>query len=181
MKRLLLASAIVFAGLPAFADATATSGSQSSNAVNVNAYAVSGGAATSGSSHQKLSTTPDANAPMISGGNPCVVGMSAGISVTGFGLSGGSMFQDKECELRQQAALLANMGLRQEAVAILCQNDDKMQKALATTGRCSTTSAPPVAPMANSEGVCRLKPGTNRTIVTNWPDRMACARSLGLR
>ena len=48
MKRLLLASAIVFAGLPAFADATATSGSQSSNAVNVNAYAVSGGAATSG-------------------------------------------------------------------------------------------------------------------------------------
>lgn len=182
MKSLILAAALTFAAGSAFAaSSNSDSNSTSQNSVGVNAIAIAGGAGGSGGT-QRIETTPDVNAPMISGGNPCVVGMSAGISVTGFGLSGGSMYQDKECELRQQAALLANMGLRSEAVAILCQNDAKMQKALATTGRCRVASPAAPAPVATADnGQCYLKPGTTRTVVTNWSDRLACARSLGLR
>lgn len=65
-------------------------------------------------------TTPDAIAPSIAGGNPCVINGSIGVSGMGFGVSGGLGIQDPECETRQQVALLVNMGAIDVAIARFC-------------------------------------------------------------
>jgi hypothetical protein len=47
---------------------------------------------------------PEVIAPNIVGGNPCAVGASGGLAVSGFGITGGGTWADKQCERRQQAA-----------------------------------------------------------------------------
>ena len=69
---------------------------------------------------QRFVTVPDAIAPSIGGGNPCVINGSVGVSGMGFGISGGLGVQDPECETRQQVALLVNMGAIDVAIARFC-------------------------------------------------------------
>ncbi len=53
---------------------------------------------------------PEVIAPNMVGGNPCAIGASGGLAFSGFGISGGATWADKQCERRQQAALLYNIG-----------------------------------------------------------------------
>jgi hypothetical protein len=82
----------------------------------------------------ELKTVPDAVAPSIVGGNPCVVGASVGVSGLGFGVSGGLGVQDPECEMRQQVALLANIGMQEAAIARFCM-DRRVAEAFRMSGR----------------------------------------------
>ena len=72
---------------------------------------------------QTIRNTPEIVAPNISGGNPCLVGISAGGSGPGFGLTFGIGYADKGCERRNSAALLNNIGERTAAVALMCQDE----------------------------------------------------------
>lgn len=190
MKTFLTSAAILVAVTStAFAGSNAASESTSTNATTVNAIAMTGGGSGNGGT-TRIENTPDAYAPSLPGGNPCIVGMSAGVSMPGIGIAGGGGYQDKECELRQQTALLANMGLGDAAIVLMCQNNPNLYKALVATGHCRG-AAPAQAPAtqravssrnvpATPSGVCEIKAGTTRTVVTNWADKRACARQLGV-
>jgi hypothetical protein len=88
--------------------------------------------------------TPEVIPPSIVGGNACAVGASAGMSMAGFGIAGGATWADKQCERRQQAALLFNMGEQQVALALMCQ-DDNVRAAMRVGGKPCTGDVPVAA------------------------------------
>lgn len=93
---------------------------------------------------------PEVVAPSIVGGNPCAIGASGGLALSGFGITGGATWADKQCERRQQAALLYNIGRSKAAVELMCQ-DDNVRAALRISGEpCVTdqTVAQQPAPVA---------------------------------
>jgi hypothetical protein len=91
-----------------------------------------------------LRNTPEVIPPNVVGGNPCAIGASAGLSMAGFGIAGGATWADKQCERRQQAALLFNIGKAKAATELLCQ-DDNIRAALRVSGEPCVADAPPVA------------------------------------
>jgi hypothetical protein len=81
-----------------------------------------------------LRNVPEVIPPNVVGGNPCSVGASAGVSMAGFGIAGGATWADKQCERRQQAALLFNMGQERAAVELMCL-DDSVRTVMRGIGR----------------------------------------------
>lgn len=73
---------------------------------------------------QTIKNTPEVIAPSIVGGNPCSVGVSGGIGLPGFGITGGGTWADKGCERRQVAALLWNIEQHTAALEVLCKDGD---------------------------------------------------------
>lgn len=65
---------------------------------------------------------PDANAPAIWSNNPCVVGLSGGVAVAGFGASFGAGLEDRDCTRRANAQHLVAMGEREAAREVLCES-----------------------------------------------------------
>lgn len=96
---------------------------------------------------------PDVVAPSIVGGNPCAVGVSGGVAVAGFGITGGGTWADRACERRQEAALPYNIGMHEASIALLCQ-DDHVRDAMWSVGRsCGTrvaVASPPAPPVAQT-------------------------------
>ena len=82
-----------------------------------------------------VKTVPDVYAPALAGGNPCVVSVSAGAGWLGAGFSFGMGLQDEGCEVRQQAALLHNMGEASVALAHMCIHLPEVGETLKTMGR----------------------------------------------
>lgn len=93
-------------------------GGNANNSVNVTQSGANG----SGGGWSARGNTPDVFAPALAGGNPCALAASGGLGVPGYGATFGNMREGERCELRQAAALLANMGDRSSAFAILCQD-----------------------------------------------------------
>ena len=91
--------------------------------------------------------TPEVIPPNVVGGNPCAIGASAGLSMAGFGIAGGATWADRQCERRQQAALLFNIGKPKAATELLCQ-DDNIRAALRVAGEPCVADTPPVAAAA---------------------------------
>ena len=142
---------------------------------------------------------PAVAAPAMGSGHPCGLGNSLGISIIGGGVTGGATRVDDAC-------LLAQMGYTPAAMQMIAARNPSACKALVSSGAISARSycgddegrarvrgpgvykqpalAPlagaPVAPVEAPKLTCGLKEGTQRVIITNWPDRQACARQLGL-
>lgn len=97
---------------------------QSSAQAGAAAGAISGGNTFQGgsTSYKEERQAPAAFAPAISPTAPCMGGTSAGGSGTGFGLSFGTSWTDDECNTRETARLMHAMGLRLDAVAVLCSS-----------------------------------------------------------
>ena len=53
----------------------------------------------------------------------CIVGVSGGVQVTGFGLAGGTYVTDENCERMKLSKLLYDFNMRVASIAILCQDD----------------------------------------------------------
>lgn len=77
--------------------------------------------------------TPEVMPPSVVGGNTCAVGVSGGLSLPGLGIAGGATWADRACERRQQAALMYNMGQRDVAYALMCQ-DEHVRQAMREAG-----------------------------------------------
>lgn len=122
--------------------------------------------------------TPDVYAPAIAGGaNPCVVGVSAGGAVAGFGLSFGMTRNDEGCERRNTAALLYNMGERDVAQELLCETASVRAARLRTGRPCAEDRAAPAqASAAPSTTPAVAQTSSNPVAVTP-----AAARSSALR
>jgi len=53
----------------------------------------------------------------------CIVGVSGGVQVTGFGVAGGTFITDENCERMKLSKLLYDFNMRVASIAILCQDD----------------------------------------------------------
>lgn len=152
MKKILIAAAMTFAASVAFAGTTAVSNTQSnagadaSNAGNTqnitfnsppttnnNVQSASNDTVNStaditSNGRQEVhysgsfKTVPNVYAPPVGVTAPCVVGVSGGVSVIGFGVSGGTGYEDKECTKRENARMLHAFGEQKGAISLLCQN-----------------------------------------------------------
>jgi hypothetical protein len=110
----------------ALASAAAHSASRASNRVSI-ANSVT---TTSGNAPARA---PDVFAPAVSGGNNCAVGASAGGSGPLAGGLLGLLWESHGCALRQEAAIMANLGRADVAVEILCREMD-VRRAMADAG-----------------------------------------------
>jgi len=68
--------------------------------------------------------TSSASSPSMSAMSQdlCVVGMSAGVSTFGLGVSGGTYRTDENCERIKLSKVLNDLGMKVAAVSILCQD-----------------------------------------------------------
>ena len=150
---------------------------------------------------QRIESNAAVFAPALAAGvNPCAVSASIGGGWIGGGGSLGSSWSDKSCERRAEAAMLAGMGRPDLAMRHLAKDPEVFQtlveagvinqvaavapneltgdrrtdraKTSSVLGAGGTRAANAAAP------VCRK--GGARKVITNWPDQMACARSLGM-
>ena len=89
---------------------------------------------TNNSTNQKTAVNPS-NAPSMSvyGQDSCVIPLAAGITVIGFSGSFGSYMVDEECERRKSVAVMAKLGMKVAAIALMCQ-DEKVWKAMMDAG-----------------------------------------------
>lgn len=134
---------------------------------------------------------------------PCVKvsGIGAGVQTIGAGWTF-NVRNDREsgnCITNQRVAIMSQLYGADGAALYLAQQDPAAQAVIATIGLPSgrpvvidrskpagrnplgqSTFAQPLLQLAPVEAVCRVKPGTTKTVVTNWPDQKACARQLGL-
>lgn len=94
---------------------------------------MAGGAANTRGGSDAGGNTPDVLGPAISGGNPCAVGGGIGGSGPGAGGLLTLLLESDRCSLRQDAALLYNMGYRGAAKNVACQNP-WVAEAFAKTG-----------------------------------------------
>ena len=63
---------------------------------------------------------PAVSAPAVMTSAPCFVGISGGVSVAGFGASGGSGIEDKKCTVRETSRILYAQGEREASVRVMC-------------------------------------------------------------
>lgn len=91
-----------------------------SQTVTVEAAKASSG--TGGGGTTTVRNTPDPYAPTINATVPCLVPITGGLVVAGFGGSIGSGALDGGCELRETARLLNGIGQQAAAARILCNN-----------------------------------------------------------
>ena len=70
----------------------------------------------------KLGNTPSAIAPtyMSSGGDTCLIGKSGAVSTGVFAISTGDYDRDLQCEMRKNAKLLSDLGMKIASVALVC-------------------------------------------------------------
>lgn len=71
---------------------------------------------------ESMKTVPNVEPPGIYGGtNPCSVGATGGVSVLGFGISGGETTSDEACEKRNISVILYQENEHGAAIAMLCE------------------------------------------------------------
>jgi hypothetical protein len=69
-----------------------------------------------------IRTTPQVYAPPVSGGNPCTLAVSGGVSVIGWGAAAGGTFVDEACATRQKIAMVHNAGYGAAAKELMCDD-----------------------------------------------------------
>ena len=75
-----------------------------------------------GQSDVTIRTTPTVYAPPVSGGNPCTLAVSGGVSVIGWGAAAGGTFVDQDCADRQKIAMIHNAGYAKAARELMCND-----------------------------------------------------------
>ena len=113
---------------------TNTSGSNTSisggyTSTTNNSYS---GGQTNTTTHNSTNSTKNSKIPVGTATAPsmssysqdlCIVGVSGGVQVTGFGVSGGTYVTDENCERMKLSKLLYDFNMRVASIAILCQDD----------------------------------------------------------
>jgi len=169
----------------------AIAGSSVSSGGTSNVTLNSGGSGTStdniqySGSYTVRDVPPVAPPGLYGGTNPCTVGVSGGLSVTGFGLGLGGTWSDRGCERRNGAVILFQANMPEVAVSLLCQDSD-MRAAFLNAGKpcpqdrqaaaaqpapvaTSTPAPPPVAAMPAATMVSAPQPtGSYQGSLPEW-------------
>jgi hypothetical protein len=117
---------------------TTTSTTTSNNGANSNSAGGNQGQSLSIDNHSLVEGTsiPVATAvapQLVASYDACMGSSSAGIQGASFGVSVGGTWKDENCIMRKDATLLFNIGLKNAALARLCQ-DPKNRDAIETGG-----------------------------------------------
>lgn len=144
----------------------ANGGSASGNTSNVTVSMTAGvgsgdgsGSAPSGTSTQAVDyggsytvkTAPQIVAPSLTStfSDTCMGSSSFGLSVVGFGATGGTTMVDDACVRRLDSREFRAMGMVDVALALLCQSPAN-RKAVESTGRACPSATPPAGPVASA-------------------------------
>jgi hypothetical protein len=119
---------------PAGAGGGAGAGGQSAGGGGSQTPGGSTGAPYYGQSDVTIRTTPTVYAPPVSGGNPCTLAVSGGVSVIGWGAAAGGTFVDEDCATRQKIAMIHNAGYAGAAKELMC-NDKATYMAFRSSGQ----------------------------------------------
>jgi hypothetical protein len=87
------------------------------------------------SSDVTVRSAPQVYAPPVSGGNPCTLAVSAGVSVIGWGAAGGGTFVDEDCARRQKIAMIHNSGQAGIAFELMCNDRETYNAAKSAGGK----------------------------------------------
>jgi hypothetical protein len=138
-----------------------------------------------GQSDVTIRTTPTVYAPPVSGGNPCTLAVSGGVSVIGWGAAAGGTFVDQDCADRQKIAMIHNAGYAKAAQELMCNDKATYLAFRGTTTPCNPRpqfdGTPPVvgqpAPVPAPQPVPLQRVSTNQPIKdrTNLP---RCSRTI---
>ena len=71
----------------------------------------------------ELENVPDVMAPNVYPTSPCMGSSSIGGAGVGYGISFGTSWESEECQLRETSRSFANMGMKEDAIAILCTSE----------------------------------------------------------
>lgn len=71
----------------------------------------------------ELENVPDVMAPNVYPTSPCMGSSSIGGAGVGFGISFGTSWESTECQLRETSRSFASMGMKEDAIAILCTSE----------------------------------------------------------
>jgi hypothetical protein len=95
-------------------------------------------------SSYSVRTTPAIAAPALTTtlSDTCMGSASFGLSITGFGATGGTTMVDQACVRRLDAREFRAMGLTDVALALLCQSDSNRRAVEATGHLCPGTTKP---------------------------------------
>ncbi|SAK53569.1 chemotaxis protein CheA [Caballeronia pedi] len=95
-------------------------------------------------SSYSVRTTPSIAAPALTTtlSDTCMGSASFGLSITGFGATGGTTLVDQACVRRLDAREFRAMGLTDVALALLCQSDANRRAVEATGHLCPGTTTP---------------------------------------
>lgn len=104
-------------------NATATSQSVSSSAAQSASNSAS--EASNSLNVEDRRQAPAVLAPSIAPTAPCYYSVGGGLSVPGFGASGGKAIKDEACELRENIRLAYSVGLTREADYLFCSTIGK--------------------------------------------------------
>jgi hypothetical protein len=140
------------------------------------------------SSDNIVRTTPTVYAPPVSGGNPCTLAVSGGVSVIGWGAAAGGTFVDEDCANRQKIAMVHNAGYQKIAFELMC-NDRNTYNAAKSAGQpCAYrpqfeapgAPAQPVPPMVQQQPVPIGPPPVVRTstVVKDQTNLPRCSRTI---
>jgi len=108
-------------------DSQATASSNQSVSVTDSGNTQSVSVTDSGKMHYsggyELENVPDVMAPNVYPTSPCMGSSSIGGAGVGFGISFGTSWESEECQLRETSRSFANMGMKEDAIAILCTSE----------------------------------------------------------
>jgi len=124
-------------------------------------------------------TTPTVYAPPVSGGNPCTLAVSGGVSVIGWGAAAGGTFVDEDCANRQKIAMIHNAGYAGAAKELMC-NDKATYMAFRSSGQpCQPRAAfdGPGAPVAQPQPV-PLAPPPQQMVTKDRTTLPRCSRTI---
>lgn len=85
---------------------------------------------------------PSMPAPGIHHTAPCIIGRSSGVSVAGFGVSGGGGSIDENCNTREEVVFLSRLleqppgPARTAGIYHACANDESLRRTLVAMGAC---------------------------------------------
>ncbi|WP_082759386.1 hypothetical protein [Burkholderia sp. MSMB617WGS] len=104
---------------------------------------------------QTIKTNPTIQAPGLTTtlSDTCMGSLSIGLSLPGFGATGGTTLVDQACVRRLDAREFRAMGLTDVALALLCQSDANRRAVEATGHLCPGTTAP----LARSNGAANVE------------------------
>jgi hypothetical protein len=135
-----------------------------------------------GQSDITVRTTPTVYAPPVSGGNPCTLAVSGGVSVIGWGAAAGGTFVDEDCATRQKIAMIHNAGYAGAAKELMC-NDKATYFAFRSSGQpCQPRPQfdGPVnpQPMVQQQPVPLAPPPQQQVIVKDRSNLPRCSRTI---
>ena len=139
----------------------------------------SSGAPYYGQSDVTIRTTPTVYAPPVSGGNPCTLAVSGGVSVIGWGAAAGGTFVDKDCADRQKIAMIHNAGYAKAAQELMCNDQATYMAFKGTTQPCNPR--PQWDPASGPQPMVQqqpLPPPQQQVIVKDRSNLPRCSRTI---